>query len=581
MAESVNLLEQIRAQVPVAIQAAKTAGASNVAAQTGIAKSQEASATILREAATDQALVVQTAELAGLNAQNAARRAYVDSGAQDALLSIIDKMVAEVPTLDAATEALRQEELAASGFNIISSIKFNTDWSGNRARAQGAANRITTLSAAAQKLDQAVSSVGQQSRHTAETITTATVAAKSRLAASALTLKALEADREVLRHNGLAVDAAANAEDRVLSLLATARNVQTNEERLDHERIRLRMQQDAMAQAKQEKLTEQQETQEISYYISLGNANRGGKPYTPSEVSTAVKLFKTGQSAELKDLYDAGRETATNGRSRLTYSAASAASLISRGQLVNVPEERQKALKIVERSMIELNTLLTDPKLKPKAGDLGLLDDPKGVNAAKFINRRSNELLTEYGNLIGNNADNPRNIGDLSSYIGTATSPGVSTFQNYPLTRVLLNPQIAAGVPLTDPSQVFKQTMAAVRGDKISMNQAASDFANIYQRANRIRLAELGFDTIGITAQNEGTYYIEVAGKKVNAASYDEVLRAMVNEQAAKMFAGSVNPFVIGANIGAQINRGAEELGRRNITYDRAARERASKEQSK
>ncbi len=537
MAEQMNLLELIRQQVPATVRSNEQAGSVNAMVAGKTADSFRGSEATLREMAVDQSLVVQTAHIGQLEAQKEAQRAYRDTGAQDALHKIITTMVAEIPALDAATEQLRTENIEASGFSPIAWIKQAFDVNGTQARAAGAANRINALSGAAQEIEQRVDSVGKLARSTAETITTASIAASSRVAKGELDLKADQAYRESLKYNGQMVEAIAAADDKKLDIYIRARNLEAGEQRLDMERERMQFAREQAADAREQKLTAKQEDQMIAHYISLGEASRGRNVQrTPLEISTAIKLFRAGASPDLKDLYDAGMEAATTGRARISYSAAGAADLRSKGKLGDLPEGRELALKAVDAAMVELNAARGDPALSRK---LGLDDDPKGVAATKFINRRATEIASDYGTFIGNNLDNPRHIGDLSSYIGTPENPGVSTFQKYALTKVALAPMIANGLRLSDVGQVFNQSMAAVRGSAIPMNQAAADFANIYARANQLRVAELGFDTLGIVAQNTGSYRVNIGGQQVDVTKYDEVLRAMVRQQAMDMFRNS------------------------------------------
>jgi hypothetical protein len=536
MAEQMNLLELIRQQTPVAVRSTERAGSVNAMVAGQVSDSFRQSEATLRASAEDQALIVQTAHIGQLEAQKEAQRAYRDTGAQDALHKIITTMVAEIPALDEATQQMRTESIEASGFSPIAWIKQAFDVNGTQARAAGAANRINALSGAAQEIEQRVDSVGKLARSTAETITTASIAASARVAKGDMDLRADQAYRESLKYNGQMVEAIAAADDKKLDIYIRARNLEAGEQRLDMERERMQYAREAALAAKEEKLTEQKESQQIAYYISLGRANRGLPAMDSLEVSTAIKLFRTGAAPELKELYDAGLETAASGRSRIAYSAARTAELVSKGQLQNLPEGRQLALKAVEAAMVELAAARGDPAL---SRNLRLEDDPKGVNAAKFINQRAAEIASGYGEFVGNNLDNPRHIGDLSSYIGTPEAPGVSSFQKYSLTKVALAPMIANGLRLSDVGQVMNQTMAAVRGGAIPMNQAAADFANIYARANQLRVAELGFDTLGIHAKNTGSYKVNIGGQPVDVTDYNQVLRAMVRQQAMDMFRGA------------------------------------------
>jgi hypothetical protein len=257
MAEQMNLLELIRQQTPVAVRSTERAGSVNAMVAGQVSDSFRQSEATLRASAEDQALIVQTAHIGQLEAQKEAQRAYRDTGAQDALHKIITTMVAEIPALDEATQQMRTESIEASGFSPIAWIKQAFDVNGTQARAAGAANRINALSGAAQEIEQRVDSVGKLARSTAETITTASIAASARVAKGDMDLRADQAYRESLKYNGQMVEAIAAADDKKLDIYIRARNLEAGEQRLDMERERMQYAREAALAAKEEKLTEQ------------------------------------------------------------------------------------------------------------------------------------------------------------------------------------------------------------------------------------------------------------------------------------------------------------------------------------
>jgi len=288
----------------------------------------------------------------------------------------------------------------------------------------------------------------------------------------------------------------------------------------------------AAEEAKELKLSEKEYDQRTLFYINLGRANRGMPELTGEEAAQSVKSFKAKASTELEELYSAGVETANGGGARIAYSAAQTADLISRGRIGALSDGREKALSVVQQAMIELD--MARGSKTPEGMDLA--DDPKGQKATTFINRRVRELVEAQGTFVGNNLDNPRHIGDLGAYIGTPQNPGVSSFQKYQLVQKVYGPAAAAGTRLTDPNQLFSLALSATKTGDISMNQAAADMANIFRRANELKLKELGYETMGIRARNYGSYVVEIDGQKIEATDEVAILRAMNTRRAQEVF---------------------------------------------
>jgi len=119
-------------------------------------------------------------------------------------------------------------------------------------------------------------------------------------------------------------------------------------------------------------------------------------------------------------------------------------------------------------------------------------------------------------------------VGDLTSYIGSSTSPGVSTFQKYPLVQKVLNPAIAANIPLADSSAVYKMALGSVQKGELSTVQAAADLTNIYRRASAIHRQGADFRKFAISLPADGAQYkVKIEGEVIDLTDFNQVARAM------------------------------------------------------
>jgi hypothetical protein len=541
MAETVNLLEMIRQQTPRVVQAVRNAGA--VAVDNSM-KSEKVVADMEQRAvqtAQDQALVVQTAQIGQLNAQNAARKALDTAGGMDALYDTIATLRAEQQRLVPELEKLRQEELASTGFSPVQAFKNAVDWNGTRTKIKSSIESIKAVSSVGQELEQRVNAAGQIARSTAETMTVASVEAATRAAQTEWQMRAAQARLEGLKYNTQSMEAIAGAEDKTLEVLTRAATFERMEEQFQQS-LREEQRRDAQFQlAKQEALERKSDRanekaldDRIVYKINLGRASRGEAPITGPEAQDMIKLFR-GNNPEMLDLYKKGEYAERTGVSLIGYSPADTAKVIAGNPqiLQTLPAERQKALALV----VEAQQALAAARGTPGSP---LSDDKDGTKASAFINKYVNDKTAAYVRNVGNNLDNPFHIGDLSSYIGSPQNPGVGVFQTYPLVQKVLNTAVAGNVSLSDPNTVVGLAMAAVKKGDLTSVQAAADISNIYRRANLLHRSAVGFGTLGIAMpKNGGGYVAKINGEQVDVTDFQAVARALNKRMAVDAYGKS------------------------------------------
>ncbi len=540
MAGQVNLLEMIRQQSIGATYSTALAAEAAATAARGTTESFRESVSTLQNIGTDQAIVDGQAILGKLQAQTEARAAYKDSGVEAALAAISTSMLGEIPKLSKALDDFAVEEEAASGFSPIQSIKNLFDVNGTRARLVGATAKIEELSKAASQLEARTGARVQLANSTAEVLTAAAAEAATRVVKGGWDLKAQEAQRAALKSNAYEVQVWAEADERTLNLLNNAYGT----ERAAAAEYRARVQHgyivDRENRAKQEQLNEAQEDQSIVRYINLARDADGMPQVTGPEATLLLKQVKGGANKDLYEMYLRGQQIAAKGVPYYAFSPAGVAEKLAKGGKPNLPPERLKALSPLEAAMVELDQIMSAPGItKPGSVKESLENDKTGAKRAQWLNTRTRENLDLQYSFIGNNLDHPGHIGDLGTYIGTATSPGIPDFQTRPTVTKVLNGAVASGQSLQDPAVVIRMSMEAARAGIISPNQVAVDLSYMYSKAAGIKRAERGYETFGMQFSKAPGYVVELGGQRVNVANYDELLRGMMTMEATRMFGES------------------------------------------
>lgn len=536
MAGQVNLLEMIRQQSIGATYSTALAAEAAATAARGTTESFRESVSTLQNIGTDQAIVDGQAILGKLQAQTEARAAYKDSGVEAALAAISTSMLGEIPKLSKALDDFAVEEEAASGFSPIQSIKNLFDVNGTRARLVGATAKIEELSKAASQLEARTGARVQLANSTAEVLTAAAAEAATRVVKGGWDLKAQEAQRAALKSNAYEVQVWAEADERTLNLLNNAYGT----ERAAAAEYRARVQHgyivDRENRAKQEQLNEAQEDQSIVRYINLARDADGMPQVTGPEATLLLKQVKGGANKDLYEMYLRGQQIAAKGVPYYAFSPAGVAEKLAKGGKPNLPPERLKALGPLEAAMLELDAIMTKPAtVEQRQLKDSLESDRTGAKRAQWLNQRTRQNLDAQYSFIGNNLDHPGHIGDLGSYIGTTDSPGIGELQKHPFVQKVLNGAVAGNISLQDPSKVIGMGLEAARTGSVSINQVAVDTAHLYAKAAGIKRAERGYDTFGMQFSKAPGYVVEINGMRVDVTKSDQVLRAMLSIESARM----------------------------------------------
>lgn len=532
MAESNPILEIVqRAATNAAQSAASVAAREQAAAAEGQRIIGEALATNKTIAANQQ--IVTGAQRAG---ELAAQTQMLDiiSGAKgfETLGNLLKKSTTVAAEVATQTDVVRKEQETRLIDDPLTWIKAQFDWDNNQKKLEGAVGQLQVVSQATQQVAGQISQVGIQSKATAKVITQAGI--KAELDNIALTAEQQQRQLalENLKYNVMGVKAAAEADDKILSIstqVGTFKRMEAQFQQGLVEEQRRREQFDWQKEQQkavaEEKLDAKQFEDRTIAYINAGESARGLTPSSPQQIRDMIKLNK-GLSAEYTELYRNGEIAARTGQAIISTSPGKVSNILAADPtLIGQFDESQKKVAEV---LMEARKVLKDNAVRQKEG---LDDDKTGAKAERVVSAQVAQLLTRQLNFVGNNPDNVFFIGDPASYIGRPGAPGISTFQKYPLVQKVFNPAIAANVSLTDVSVPWKLSLEAIKKGEISTAQAAADFQNIYRRMSAVHRASADFRKFAVSLPAEGSQYkVKIDGNVVDVTDYQAVATAMAQQ---------------------------------------------------
>lgn len=447
------------------------------------------------------------------------------SGAQgiETLGALLKKSTQTANEVVALTEAVRKEQDVRLVDDPLTWIKAQVDWNKNQDKLLNATDQLRIVSSAAQQVAGQVTQVGQISKATARTITQASAQAEI----DNVALIALQQQRE-LQLKGLAaniqgVRAAAEADDKTLTIANQVGTFARMEQQFQLALEEFNQRKTEFEWRKSEKEDQRGFEERTIAAYNAGRVARGQQPVSALEVRDMLKLGGNQVKGEMAEVIELGRIALQTGQALIATDPGKVAGLLKNSpELVASLDETQKKVAGV---LLEAYKVLGDKAVRAKEG---LDDDKNGAKAQRVVGKKAQELVNAQLQFVGNNPDNIFFIGDLTSFIGSAQSPGIAAFQSYPLTQKVLNPAIKAGVALSDPTVPFKLTLEAIKRGEISTAQAAADFSNIYRRASMVHRAAADFRKFAITLPPEGSQYkVKLDGEVVDVTNYQQVATVM------------------------------------------------------
>jgi hypothetical protein len=508
-----------------------------------------------------QAIVTRAVQTANMQAQQANSKAIEAAGGFDTLYGFIAKTAQTGKEVAKLTDQVRSDQEVSWFTDPARRFRIMTDAEGTYRRLENGTQQLRTLHEVSTNLTNQLSQVGALARASAQTITATSIEASTSLIEQEAAIQARKAQLDGLKYNTAGVQAVAAASDKDLAYTFQLGNFTRQEQQYElalREEERRREQFNWMKEkeiaARQEKIDEQQFEDRTVAYINLGEAARGLTPSTARQIKDHIKLNK-GLGADYADLYIKGRAAATTGQAIVGNSPGESASIYARDPSLaeTLPEQQRKIAALLK----EATQVLGDKKVRITEG---LDDDKTGAKALKAVSNKVQEEVGKQLRFVGNNPDNLFYIGDPSSYIGTATNPGVAAFQAYPLVQKVLNPAIAANVPLSDPTTVFNLTLSAIKRGDLSIAQAAADLSNVYRRMSALHRAGMDFRKFGILLPPDGGSYNVRFGTvgTVDATNYSKVADAIVKAMVRSRFQDYRTGKVVNLGLASELTRNTQ-----------------------
>lgn len=462
-------------------------------------------------------------------AQDQARSAINQAKGPETLANLLAQTTELAARVQQETKAVREEQLASTGFSPFAALKLALDTSGNRTRLEQSISELQVLNSAAQSVGNQIGTIGRESRANAQVITAASIEASAEQTARTAAIQAAELRLKGLAANTQGVTAIAAASDRDLQLATGVGNFaraeasfQLSLEEEQRRREQFNWQREQAEAARAEKLDEKGFEQRTIDYINIGENIRGLPPSSAQEIRDMIKLNK-GLSQEYAELYQNGKIAARTGQALISNSPGKVAAILSQDPtLLSTLDEQQKKVAAL---VLEASKVLGDKSVRAKEG---LDDDKTGAKANRVITQAVQQNIQRQLAYVGNNPDNVFFLGEPSSYIGSREAPGVAAFQKYTLTKKVFEPAINAGASLSDVSVPYKLTLEAIKKGEINSSQAAADFSNIYKRMSALHRAGSDFKKFAIALPPDGAQYrVKIDGEVIDVTDFIAVAQAM------------------------------------------------------
>jgi len=566
MATSANILQLIQQQLPVALENQARATAAKVAeAEAGKEAAQAAQAT-MEQNAKDAALIATVEGTARLQTQQANAAALQAAGVTEGSNLILD-MIGRiqttkrelVQTLDARAAQQERQRTARLTQNPMDFLKGFLGVDEYAPAVQEQSSRLQALQTAVVNTNNVLQETFQTNLGAEQSVTAATIEARSRLVASEFQLKAQAAAVEALRYDSARYQAVAQLSESQLGMMYQVRSAQMAEQ--NHQ---LALQQFAWAKEKwsweQAERQARKEAEEIGKRVDQVvlekiNFSRGGyglPPLAGAEASMVLEMFRRGQAPkDMEFHYRNGERGMTVGMPMLGASPAETLQNLQSyaGNLPELVRETGGILLAAQEALAQSK----DPRLK----------DPKNEEGrTQFINTWVREQLSAASQNVVPGSGNPFDIGDLRVHIGATGAPALPIAERLPTVQKILLPAAQSGVTLQDPRAVVRLVTAAVMKGDVTASQAAADLVNLYRAANEVNLVNRGFLRMGMIPPGAGRSYVVPFGQfggKVDMTSFEEVSRAlatsMARERGQNLGFGNLDPVSLGTALGTALRR--------------------------
>lgn len=447
---------------------------------------------VLRQAASDSAIVELTKQSADLSTQTARQKIGLDFGvdrnAQNQVystLSAIESREAD-KQLAAKAEIDRKESISLLddpiGY-ITARLTINQDirkYNAAESNRADAFKRIADLNTAADVSSRA------QSLY-ANTVTQASAEAAARLAAVAATEKANTAEIQSKLYNNAGLTAVLQADAQKLSFLFQTKNAQNADAQLALSQKNNDRLEEEWQFRKAIKLKEDKYDSSILDAITLGRGARGLPPLSGVKGDTVLQMIKSKApgAEEFIDDWKAGEKAQINGTGTVQL-AGTPAEMIGRIQnrqaiLVSPSQE------LVKDKLNDAFTFVTASKTF----------DPKDVvgNMHKLNDATMTILNHDAAEVRPGDAKNLFSIPPINQIVKTSEAAAAT-----PVYQKILKPLMDSGVNMDDPNNVIAAIINGIRSEKLTYGEALST-TTLYQVGSAANLANRALPKFGIPNQ--------------------------------------------------------------------------------
>lgn len=528
-----NTLDELVATARAAVaQSIESANRKQENAAKGAAISNEIAST-LNVVAGDVAVVTATRQAADLKvqAENAriARAAGIDPevGA-NILVDTVAKLRQSNAEAETALKTYRAKNESSFLDNPINWVVDQITLPIAEARLEGAVKQSALYSDQLTKVNNTLQESFQTTEKLKESISTASAAAATRVAAAQSLTEAKKFELEALKYNNMGIEAAQNATAEQLGFLYNTMNAQKAEqqlklaqesgtlarERFDFEKT---MRQEALDAKKEGKVLDDA----ILAKINTGRAASGMLPLEGAEAQFALAKMKSGAGGDVQTYYEIGDKVVSTGRVSFGNTPADATKTLTT-TITNLPDIKKETAAVLSAALSELQKSKTVDRKDPAA-------------SAAFVNKFVNEQIgAQYSNIVAGSG-NLFDVGDLSSYLT------LSGIKDLPVTQKVLAPMAATGVKLDNPKVVLGLAQKAMKDGTLTTSQLA-DISTIYRKANLVNQAARDFQAFGIVLPNNGKNYfakVSTFGKPLDLTDPTAIQRHL-SEEIARGFTNRI-----------------------------------------
>lgn len=333
-----------------------------------------------------------------------------------------------------------------------------------------------------------------------ESVTQASAAAATRIAAAEGQLQAKKVAIEGFKYDTDAINTLRNiSKDRLQALISAdaslraAEQLRISQEHLDLSKKSLDWQQEERALNRAAKA----EGKELDEYLvdsyNYGRASLGLPPVSGMQAKQMLVLLKGGKQ-EFLEMVKRGELAMLTNKSVIGTSAADSIKNLSDnpGAVQTLPEIKTPMIRLLNQAR----------EMTRKEPNIDVKDN---AAIAASLNKNANRLVEIQYQRADSSPDNIFNPGDLKQYLGSAKQniPPPRAIASLPIYTKFLKTLAESDVDLSDPKVVYNLVYAGVLNGQITLNEAAQ-LSVVYGYAAQLNMTAKGITGFGIVPPEGG-----------------------------------------------------------------------------